>query len=291
MLHSGRLYREYKWFVLDAALPSPEDDPLAESNEGSQRLFYYPPLEDDITCPTSATSIAQVLHRLIEALETGVYLYEPRTYSLTTLTYSSPLARVNEPSLYEVFQHHPEILSLFKERLAYPGFCCTSYSTLSTDQALALHEQTMEQSWTRLRTALRMLAPTLEADLYPGVHQEELERCEAVLGRTLPEDVRTLYSLCNGASTIENASFKGLFDMWSWYTLETVMGHWQWQREHCGEMEPQSDFPASDARIQAVDFHPAWIPFMVHEERRPLVHRHGSHCIWTARTNHFVAQL
>jgi len=26
VLHSGRLYREYRWLVLDAALPSPEDD-------------------------------------------------------------------------------------------------------------------------------------------------------------------------------------------------------------------------------------------------------------------------
>ena len=52
LLHSGRLYREYKWLVLDAALPFLEDDPLAESNEGAQRLFYYPPLEDHLTCPT-----------------------------------------------------------------------------------------------------------------------------------------------------------------------------------------------------------------------------------------------
>ena len=267
LLQSGRFYAEYTWLVLDATLPYPEDSSLTESNEESQRLFYYRPLEDDLTYPSSATSIAQVLYRLLQALQTGVYLYEPQTQKLVTLTYTSPLARIHEPNLYEVFQHHPETLPLFKERLAYPGVCCTSYSALSTEQSHALHEQTMEQSWTRLRTALRTLAPIIEADLQPGARSEDLEQCEAMLDQTLPKDVRTLYSLCNGASTDEQGSFtKGLFDMWSWYDLEAIIWRRQLQREHYGEMEPLRDFPASDARIQALNFHSAWIPFLVHED-------------------------
>lgn len=112
--------------------------------------------------------------------------------------------------------------------------------------------------WNRLETQLQRLAPDFLYYLRPGASEETLQRAEAFIPITLPEEVKAFYRIHDGQLP--------LVDGWSLYSVKSICESWLVEVNNTGSTAPD-DHPdladPTDAH-RAASWHPHWLPFMGH---------------------------
>lgn len=106
--------------------------------------------------------------------------------------------------------------------------------------------------------------PLLRQSLRPPASEGDLQSFEALLGQTLPQDVRELYRLADGQIPFQFGQtpyYPGLFVSLPFNPLETVTRHWRQARELEAEFNSDeflSSFPPDAIKI--IDSNRGWIP-------------------------------
>lgn len=200
-------------------------------------------------------------------LKTGGYRYDEQTHRLRSTHLQMALHPINELELWEGNEGQVEGLT----RVAYPGLACLSYQRNYADQIHPALERTIEQSCNVILTTIGHLAPTIRRSLvHEKVSFQELERVEEAMQIRFPEEIKIWYVSCGVRSQDKN----GFLDWWDWYSLENIYnGEWQvQQRESTNPLLPRPfPFPEKyraivDPKVQLVQWHPRWLPFMYHPD-------------------------
>lgn len=121
------------------------------------------------------------------------------------------------------------------------------------------------QSFNRIMAWAGKELPMLVESMRPGASEAEIASLEAVIGQSLPDDVRALYALADGQTPFEfgkTPHYPGLFFGHPFNPIESVKRDWsQWQsidRSINDDSEFESSFPPG--AVKALVTNPGWIP-------------------------------
>ena len=107
--------------------------------------------------------------------------------------------------------------------------------------------------------------PLLRESLRPPADDRELGALEALIGQTLPPDVRDLYSLADGQIPFQfgrTPHYPGFFVSLPFNPLQVVTRHWQFAREMEADGSDADEFLSSfpPEAVKTQDYNRAWIP-------------------------------
>lgn len=125
---------------------------------------------------------------------------------------------------------------------------------------------TIALAWRRIDTWFEAFAPAYAHTFLPGVMDKELAEAEAILGITLPADLKATYRIHNGVTTSNEIFLHGK-DL---YPLEGMIEKWNRYRD-LSKFDPawaqrapiwvtERIYPTQP--VQPVWWHQAWLPFM-----------------------------
>ena len=118
----------------------------------------------------------------------------------------------------------------------------------------------MEEIWARIRTWIEANAPQLLEVMNPGASEMQIIELERVLSIQLPDDVKTLYRLCNGQSSFNYGIINGT----EFLSLERIQDEWSiWKNLlDAGELVDENDVEGSRVapEIRKTWWSPKWIP-------------------------------
>lgn len=128
-----------------------------------------------------------------------------------------------------------------------------------------------DELWLRLQAHCETICPTLpRGGLNPPATLQQIEALEALVGATLPDDLRDAYRHYNG---MQRAVLGGpvralpvLMGRFHWNDLESLARRWTVDR--CIELQSDTD-PARDNKASVVDDGPVW-PLATHARRLPV---------------------
>jgi cell wall assembly regulator SMI1 len=114
----------------------------------------------------------------------------------------------------------------------------------------------MKVIWDRIHSWLGQHAPAVLASLNAGATEEQLGAAEKALGVTFPADVRETYRLHDGQGDDSPVFLYGR----EWLSLERMLDEWRVWKDLLDGGEFEGNTVNAPAGVQAVWWHPAWIP-------------------------------
>ena len=121
------------------------------------------------------------------------------------------------------------------------------------------------QLWTRLETWSKENAPAMLSELNPGATDEQLDKLEKSLGRSLPDDYRDSLRIHNGEA--DGWPFRVFADMGSYHSCDALLedrsAYLEIAEDQDDDFEDEDgDVITVDGPVKPVTFHKAWIPIM-----------------------------
>lgn len=117
----------------------------------------------------------------------------------------------------------------------------------------------MKEIWQTIEAWLVDNVPGVTATLLPGATVQEIQRAEEILGVTLPEDVRTSYSIHNGQALGHETAGYGLIAGYELLRLSYVTAAWRGYKAQYDEGSFDT-IPEPAAGIKDDHWNPRWIP-------------------------------
>jgi cell wall assembly regulator SMI1 len=119
----------------------------------------------------------------------------------------------------------------------------------------------MEEIWVRIESWLRNNAPQVLKTLQPGASEAQISELEEFLSVKFPDDVKSLYLICNGQSSYDY----GVLDGREFLSLERIKDEWSVWKELLDDGTFQDDDGQDqgsnpDLGICNVWWSPQWIP-------------------------------
>jgi|SRR5581483_608276 len=126
---------------------------------------------------------------------------------------------------------------------------------------------TIAEAWRRIDRWFETFAPAYAHTFLPGVTDKELAEAEAILGVTLPADMKASYQIHNGVSTSNEIFLSGkdlsplesLIELWK-SQLDLSKRDPAWAQQAPIWVTESGIYPPQP--VQPVWWHQAWLPFM-----------------------------
>lgn len=119
----------------------------------------------------------------------------------------------------------------------------------------------MEEIWVRIKSWLRNNAPQVLKTLQSGASEKQISELEEFLAVKFPDDVKSLYLICNGQSSYDY----GMFDGCEFLSLERIKDEWSVWKKLLDDGIFQDDNGQDQGSnpelgIRNVWWSPQWIP-------------------------------
>ena len=119
----------------------------------------------------------------------------------------------------------------------------------------------MEEIWVRIETWLRNNAPQVLELIQPGVSEAQMSELEEFLSVKFPDDIKSLYRICNGQSSYDY----GILDGREFLSIERIKDEWSVWKELLDDGTFQDDDSQDQGSnpepgIRNVWWSPQWIP-------------------------------